>query len=138
MRLSESRSSDITACAAVGVDSSFVTDFQFALEERMLTATASAITSAISRASEHSDGCSIEIEVCGKTSECARNNRVCRGPGIAGTLPCCNSDYHCVRRNDDESRCRRISAPIPSFYEGTIEAPTTCRLPTADDAADEE
>ena len=130
--------SDTAAYSAVGVDTTFVTDFGFAIEERMLSATASAITSAISRASFHSDGCSIEIEVCGKTSQCARNNRACRGSGISGTLPCCNSDYHCVRRSDEESRCRRISSPIPSFYEGTVEAPTTCRLPAADAAADED
>lgn len=122
----------------MGVDTSFVTDFEFAIEERMVTATAAAITSAIARASEHSDGCSIELEVCGKTSPCARRRGVCRGPGVNGVLPCCDSGYHCVRLDDEESRCRRMDRPAPSFYEGTIEPPTTCRRPAAADADDEE
>ena len=103
-----------------------MTDLQFAVEERMLTATARAIASAISRASLDSDGCSIELVTCAMTGECARRNRVCRGPDTNGVLPCCDAKDHCVRRNNEESRCRRISAPIPSFYEGTIEPPTVC------------
>ena len=106
--------------------SSFVDDFGFEIAERMETATAEVITNAIARASQDGGTCTNEIIPCVRTGECARRNRACRGPGIDGVLPCCDSNYNCVRRDEEVSRCRRVGTSIPSFYEGTIEPPTVC------------
>ena len=114
-------------CAAGGLDiDAFVADFQFAVEERMLTATARAIASAVEDAGEREGStCRPNFFPCTFRSEvCVRNNGKCSGSGVEGVLPCCDPDYRCFRRTATDFRCRHRNSRLPSFWDGTIEACT--------------
>ena len=108
---------------AVGNGEEFVTDFQFAVEQRMLIATARAIATAVADADEI-DGnlCRISANPCASTSElCVGNNRRCGGDGFADVLPCCDPDFRCFVRDEARFFCRRRTFRPPSFWDGRIE-----------------
>ena len=109
-------------CRAVGSGEDFVSDFQFAAEERMLESTARAIASAVATASEvEGNQCLISLDVCGANSErCVNRNQKCGGSGLDVVLPCCDPDHRCFRRNSRDFRCRHRNTRIPSFWDGSI------------------
>lgn len=105
----------------MGNDYSFDTDFQFAVEERMVFATARAIARAVSDATD-SDLCEVEVSPCSSASDtCIRNNLKCGGSGFDYVLPCCDEDYRCFQRNAVDFRCRHRNARLPSFWDGTLQ-----------------
>lgn len=111
-------------CSAVGSGEEFVTDFTFALEERMLIATARAIADAVADASEiEGNRCLISADVCANNSEqCKERNQQCGGTssGLEFVHPCCRPEDRCFRRNAADFRCRNRNSRIPSFWDGTI------------------
>ena len=121
------RSTPETQCAAaVGNDYDFVTDFDFAVSERMVTATARAIAEAVAIASEEEGNmCLVSLDVCAANSpQCVRNQ--CGGSGFEFVMPCCNPDHRCVVQSERRFLCRHRNARIPSFWDGRI---AECNLP---------
>lgn len=59
---------------------------------------------------------------CTDGAKCAENNLPCAGSAVElpVALPCCSSDYLCVRRNSRFSQCRRGGIPPSSLWEGSI------------------
>lgn len=115
-------------CHAVGTGDAFDADFQIALEERMLTATARAIAGAVAIADEEEGSqCRVSADVCASVSElCVDNNELCGGAPFEFTSPCCDPDAQCIVQNEDRFLCRSSALPIPSFWIGTI---AECTLP---------
>ena len=103
---------------AEGAGTDFAQDFERNVMERMEVATAQAIVSAISSATEAGEMCNLNLRICAATSKCAERNAICRGPGVDGIIPCCVSDQQCVRRTETESRCRTSNTTLPSFFLG--------------------
>lgn len=102
-------------------DYQFNTDFQFAIEERMISATARAIASAVASA-EDADECSVVVSPCSSAhTSCVPNNQKCGGSGFEYVLPCCDPDYRCFQRNSRDYRCRHRNYTPPSFWDGTIQ-----------------
>jgi hypothetical protein len=53
---------------------------------------------------------------CGGT--CAANWKRCGGNSLE-ISPCCNTDFHCVKRDSLYSQCRDKKKPVPSGWEGS-------------------
>ena len=110
---------------AVGNGEEFATDFQFAVEERMLVATAVAIADAVADASlVDGHGCRAGGDVCAATSpQCVSGNSLCGGTdrGAADVLPCCDPDFRCFVRDERRFFCRRRTFRPPRFWDGRIE-----------------
>eukprot|EP00892_Ulva_mutabilis_P001976 jgi/Ulvmu1/1177/UM108_0004.1 len=113
------------ACAS-GTESAFMTDFEREVSEESALAVVRVINEAIAIADDSGSDCIANVRVCAEAQQCSGNAMRCRGEGVIGTQPCCDSDYHCVRRSSAESRCLRRDTAPPGFYEGTIEL---CALP---------
>lgn len=108
------------ACA-FGDDYAFDTDFQFAVEERMIFATARAIARAVADA-EAADECNVFVSPCSSGhSECVPRNQKCGGRDFDYVLPCCDPDYRCFERNSNDFRCRHRNWNPPSFWTGVIQ-----------------
>lgn len=110
---------------SVGNGEEFATDFQFAVEERMLVATAVAIAGAVADASlVDGNGCRAGGDVCAATSpQCVSGNSLCGGTdrGAADVLPCCDPDFRCFVRDESRFFCRRRTFRPPRFWDGRIE-----------------
>lgn len=100
-------------------------DFDIAVEERMVIATARAIATAVA---EGGDGCRASGDVCARTSpQCASTNAACGGAGFEHVLPCCEANQHCVVNTDAEFRCWTKSFPVLPGWNGTV---AECTLPS--------
>ena len=105
---------------------SFAQDFERNVMERMEVALAQAIVSATVEASSDQEICRLIAMPCVATSQCAARNAACRGAGVDGVIPCCESEQQCVRRTETESRCRTRGRSLPSFFLGGIDEFPVC------------
>jgi len=96
------------------------------LMEDMATATTLFIVNAVTQAVQDGESCNLNLVLCADAGECARTNRLCRGSGIDGVIPCCADADLCIRRTETESRCRRRSAPVPGSWLGGEDRATVC------------
>ena len=102
----------------VGID--FAQDFERNVMERMEVATAQAIVSAITSATEAGETCNLNLRPCVATSQCASRNAICHGPGVDGIIPCCLASQQCFRQTETVSRCRTRGSMLPPFYLGGV------------------
>lgn len=111
---------------AVGGSGEFASDFQTALEERIIVVTAEAIASAVATGT---GDCRVSLDVCSSaSSNCVVSNFKCYGSGMDTVLPCCDDDYRCVKRNSRDYRCKHRLWRAPSFWDGEI---AFCNNPAA-------
>lgn len=101
-------------------------DFQEAVEERMVKATARAISFAVAQGGAD---CRVSGDVCARTSpQCADGFQAqCGGAGFEHVVPCCKADQHCVVATEDEFVCWPKSFQPQPDWIGTI---AECTLPT--------